>query len=165
MTRWMIAAAALAAGLAPLLPKAAPAPPPPVTWPKSFEGRALTPMQPTAFDAVIARDFPGRIARFSDGKRQIVLRSVHGATRALHSARTCFTATGHALSSAPMRVKDGRASSCFEASKGGKRVLVCERIDGPAGASFPDPSSWYWPALTGNSKGPWLAVTSVEPIG
>lgn len=161
MTRWLILATALAAATAPLLPERTAAPPPPVEWPATFEGRALTPIAPAAVDAVIARDFPGRIARFSDGRRQIVLRSVTTPTRQLHSARDCFAAIGYAVTPAPMR----DSASCFIADRSGKRVRVCERITDAAGTSFAEVSSWFWPALLGNSKGPWLAATTVEPIG
>jgi hypothetical protein len=166
MTRWIIAAAALAAAVAPLLPARETPPAAAVAWPARFEGRALTPLAPAPEDARLARDFPGRIARFSDGKRQVVLRSVASATRQLHPARDCFRAIGYSIAPAPMRVlPDGATASCFEARRGARAVRVCERITDAAGQSFADASSWYWPALLGSSTGPWLASTVVEPIG
>lgn len=161
----IITIAALAAGLAPLLPASEPALQPAVTWPASFEGQRLTPMTPAPEDAALAKNFPGRIARFTDGKRQIVLRSVATATRQLHPARDCFKAIGYAITPAPMRVTAAGTASCFEARREGRAVLVCERITDAAGQSFADASAWYWSALLGSSTGPWLATTIVEPIG
>lgn len=163
--RVLIAAAALAAGLVPLLPAREAPPPAPVTWPTMFEGQKLMPMKPAPEDAALARGFPGRIARFSDGRRQIVLRSVSTATRQLHPARDCFKAIGYAITPAPMRVSPAGTASCFEARRDGAAVLVCERITDAQGHSFADASAWYWAALLGSSTGPWLAATIVEPIG
>jgi hypothetical protein len=42
-----------------------------------------------------AADFPGRIARFSDGHREIIIRWVARETRALHSASDCFKGLGY----------------------------------------------------------------------
>jgi hypothetical protein len=55
-------------------------------------------------------------------------------------------------------------SSCFLASRDGVTLKVCERVAASDGGSFPDVSSWYWPALLGRSRGPWLASTTVERI-
>jgi len=165
MMRWVIGVAAVAAAAAPLFPAREVPRAAAVAWPTQFEGKAITPMTPAPEDARLARDFPGRIARFSDGKRQIVLRSVNAATRTLHPARDCFKAIGYAITPAPMRVLAGGAtSSCFEARRDGRMVLVCEHITDAKGQSFADAASWYWPALLGSSTGPWLASTVVEPM-
>jgi len=97
-----IALAAIAAAAAPLWPHAG-TPAPPAVWPKSFEGRAITPLAAAPEDALLAAHFPGTIARFGDGRRQIVLLQVTAATRLLHPARDCFHALGYAISPAPMR--------------------------------------------------------------
>ena len=165
MTRgyWLVAIAAIASAAMPFVPRSRAAPPPPVRWPTHFEGRALQPLAPAAEDARLARDFPGRVARFSDGKRQVVLRSVATATRQLHPARDCFHAIGYFIAPLPMRpIASGTFASCFEAKRGGITLHVCERIIDAQGRSFSDVSSWYWPALLGQSTGPWLAATTVE---
>lgn len=164
MRAWPVAVAALAAALAPFAPGREAPSPPPVAWPETFDGRPLTPIAAAPEDAALARDFPGRVARFSDGRRQVVLRSVAAPTRRLHPARDCFRAIGYVVTPAPMRAMPGGPASCFEARRDGKALLVCERIADAAGASFADPSAWYWPALLGRSPGPWLAATVVEPI-
>lgn len=161
----LLAASASLAAAAPLLPHARAPTTADVTWPASIDGRRLTPIAPTALDTRLARDFPGRIARFTDGRRQIVLRHVPQATRQLHPARDCFAAIGYRIAPVPMaRGSDGALSSCVEARRDGRVLRICERIVARDGGTFPDVSSWYWPALLGRSAGPWLATTSVERV-
>lgn len=162
------AVAALAAAFAPVL--SARHDPGPlstaVAWPSRFEGRRIVPLPPAPEDALLAGNFPGRTARFSDGRRQIVLHRPGAATRRLHPARDCFRATGHAIAPASMRVSPGgRAASCFAASRGGRTLLVCEHVRDARGRSWPDISSWYWSALLGTSEGPWTAALTVERTG
>jgi hypothetical protein len=170
MTRADGLIALLAIGAAALpLTRQAPAPQAgPVAWPSSFEGRKLVPLAAAPEDQRLARDFPGAIARFSDGRRQVVLRSVARPTRQLHPARDCFEAIGYRIDPLPMRVVGaGAFASCFTATRAGRAVRVCERITDAHGRSFTDVSAWYWPALLGRSRGPWLAATTVEkvPVG
>lgn len=157
---------AAAAALAPLLPRSEPAEAgEPVPWPARFDGRALTPLPRAPEDRILAGRFPGRIARFSDGRRQIVLRRVDAATRRLHPASDCFRAIGYEIAPAPMRLAPGRGpASCFTARRGGRAFLACEQVRDPEGRSWPDVSSWYWAALLGTSRGPWLASLTVERI-
>lgn len=162
------ALAALAAACAPMVSaRRQPGPlPTAVAWPSRFEGRRVTVLPPAPEDALLAGRFPGRTARFSDGRRQIVLRRLDAATRRLHPARDCFRATGHAIAPAPTRVSsDGRAASCFAAARGGRTLLVCEHVRDARGRSWPDISSWYWSALLGTSNGPWTAALTVERTG
>lgn len=161
------AAAALAAAIAPawsVRHRPAPASTA-IAWPGTYEGRRIEPLPPAPEDAMLAGQFPGRTARFSDGRRQIVLRRLDAATRRLHPAHDCFRATGHAIIPAPMRVSaDRRAASCFIATRGGRPLLVCEQVRDASGGSWPDISSWYWSALLGTSEGPWTAALTVERV-
>ena len=157
---------ALASVLAPLLPAQSGGAEsgPSSRWPARFDGRPIAPISPAPEDRLLARSFPGTIARFSDGRRQIVLRRVVAATRRLHPARDCFRASGYKVKAAPMRmVPDRGASACFTAVRNGRSFLVCEQIRAADGRSWPDISSWYWSALLGTSDGPWLASLTVEP--
>ena len=163
MTR-LVLLTAVAAAAAPLLPRAAPPEAPAATWPARFEGRLLRPLPATPEDARLARGFPGRIARFSDGRRQVVLRRVPRPTRQLHPARDCFAALGYRVAPLPMRRTPGGLMSCFEARRHGRTLRVCERITDARGESFPDVPGWWWPAFLGTSSGPWLAATVVEPL-
>ena len=123
------------------------------------------PIAPAPEDALLARSFPGRTARFSDGRRQVVLRAMTAPTRRLHPASDCFRASGWDIRPAPMQMVAGAGpASCFLALRGGRTVRVCERIAGSKGANWPDISSWYWAALLDPSSGPWLAALTVEPL-
>jgi hypothetical protein len=166
LSTWVFALLALMAALIPLVPDpAGPARPDTASWPASFEGRKLIPLPPAAEDRILARRFPGRVARFSDSRRQIVLRRLDSATRRLHPASDCYRAIGYRIEPAPMRLVEGRGpASCFIARRGGRVFLVCEQVRDPAGRSWPDISSWYWAALLGASQGPWLASLTVERI-
>lgn len=157
--------AALFAATAPLIPQRAVSVPPLAPWPLRFEGRRLVRLPAGAGDALLARDFPGHLARFGDGRRQIVLRQVSRATRLLHPPRDCFAALGYAIQPLPMRLVAGGRASCFQATRGGARLTICENIRAANGVVYPDVPSWYWPALTGSSSGPWLAVLTVERTG
>ena len=135
------------------------------SWPASFEGRRLRPVAATPEDRILARRFPGRVARFSDGRRQIVLRRLETATRRLHPASDCYRAAGYDIAPAPMRLVAGRGpAACFIARRGGRAFLACEQVRDRAGRSWPDVSSWYWSALLGTSDGPWLASLTVERV-
>lgn len=132
-------------------------------WPARFEGRLLAPLTPAPEDAALARSFPGKVSRFSDGRRQIVLRRLTSATRTLHPARNCFGALGYAITPAPIRIgADGQQSACFYATRRGKTSHVCEQVRDAEGRGFADISGWYWSALLGRSRGPWIAVMTVE---
>jgi hypothetical protein len=156
---------ALTAAAVPLLPDDAPPPPAAASaWPDRFEGRPLTRLAPAPEDRFLARQFPGNVARFSDGGRQIVLRRVVAATRSLHPASDCFRAIGYTVTPAPMRLApDGQPASCFTATRDGRTLMACEQVrDASGDQSWPDISSWYWSALLGTSQGPWTAALMVE---
>jgi hypothetical protein len=159
-----LAVCALAA-LAPLYPRARAAAPPlaDFAWPATFEGRPLAPLPLGERDQRFSQDFPGRIGLFTDGARQIVLRFTTRATRRLHPASDCLRAVGYAILPLPARrTADGGTWSCFSARRATSALVVCEQIGDARGATWPEPSSWYWPALTGRSAGPWWSTTVFE---
>jgi hypothetical protein len=133
-------------------------------WPARFEERPLTELPLTGRDQRFADDFPGRVGRFTDGTREIILRFTTEATRRLHPASDCLKAIGYTTEPLPARRgPDGSAWGCFAAHKvDGGDLTVCEQIRDARGRTWPDPSSWYWPALAGSSAGPWWSTTIVE---
>lgn len=163
MTRVLLPLAALLAAAMPLLPHRPPVLAATIPWPIRWDGRSLERMPLVAADRALVGDFPGAVARFSDGQRQIVLRQVAEPTRRLHPARACFRALGYRLSAAPMRARD-RSASCFLAERGGTTLRVCERVQDAEGVTYPDISGWYWAALLRRSHGPWLASMTVERV-
>src|SRR5262245_4519810 len=91
--------AAAAAALAPLVTRSggAVASAPFPGWPGHYEGRALVELPLTAREAAFTQDFPGRVGRFSDGQREIIIRWLGAPTRKLHSAADCFRGSGYAI--------------------------------------------------------------------
>lgn len=158
----LFALACAAAGLAPLVHN------PPAReavadgfpgWPAQFEGAALTQLPLSPIEERFGQNFPGRVGRFTDGRREIILRWVAGGTRKLHPAGDCFKANGYALAALPISVKDGQRWSGFTAARGTQKFEVRERIHDAAGAQWSDVSSWYWAVQLGKTTGPWWAVT------
>jgi len=132
-------------------------------WPSHHDGRPLTELPVAGREAAFASGFPGRIGRFSDGSREIILRWVAMPTRRLHPAADCFKGVGYRVTPiAARRTSDGLVSSCFRAAKGGDLLDVCEHIRDSRGASWPDASSWYWHALLGRSSAPWWSLVVAE---
>ncbi len=163
--RALVIIAALTSAAAPFMstshsaPTATPFP----GWPATHEGRTLTPLSLTAREQSFADGFPGRIARFTDGHREIILRHVTTATRRLHPASDCYKGLGFSIEPLPLRLDaNGQPLGCFSARKGGTRHTVCEGLRDTEGAAWSDISQWYWNALLGRSKGPWWSIVVAE---
>ncbi|AMM24716.1 hypothetical protein [Variovorax sp. PAMC 28711] len=135
-------------------------------WPKEWDGAPLRPLALSAVEHRFAQQFPGAIARMTDGQQMLVLRQVVAPTRMLHPAADCYRALGYRILQARLeRDAQARLWRCFEAQRGrGQTLRVCERIVGADGLAFTDTSAWYWAAASGQSKGPWQAVTTATPL-
>lgn len=132
--------------------------------PANFEGRALVPVPPNANDAAFARDFPGRLSVFRQGERQVLWREVLQPTRALHSSLDCLRATGWSVKEKPVFTDaDGGWWGAAEATGPAGTRRVRERIADAAGRTWTDVSSWWWAATMGDTRGPWTAITVIEP--
>lgn len=145
-------------------PAAAPAA---AEWPSEWRGQTLQPLARSAVEARFAERFPGRIARFrvGIGGEELVLREVNQPTRMLHPASDCWRGIGWQIGTAQLvRDDDAMLWRCFEASHGGERVRVCERIVDAQGRAFTDTSAWFWAASLGQSSGPWQAITRVKAL-
>jgi hypothetical protein len=156
----VLVACAAAAGFVPRAPAGAARG---AEWPTEWDGRALRPLASGEVEQRFAARFPGAMARLTDGERQFVMREVREPTRMLHPATDCYRASGFRIDGARLEV-DARQRRwrCFDATRGGERLRVCERIVGADGEAFTDSSSWFWAALLGRSRGPWQAVTTAE---
>lgn len=133
-------------------------------WPESFENGALVPVELSVAERQFHRSFPGAVARFTDGKRELILRWTTQGTRKLHPSVDCFRGLGYQVTPLAPRV-DGRGArwGCFRASRGPLQLLVRERIaDTTSAQSWCDVSSWYWSTLLRHSAGPWLAIAVIE---
>ncbi|MDY7232415.1 hypothetical protein [Hyalangium rubrum] len=132
-------------------------------WPSTFEGRALRELPLTEREERFGAGFPGRIGRFTDGQRELIVRWVAVPTRQLHSTEDCFKGLGYAITPATIwRQEDGQPWQRFIATRGETRLVVREAITADAGGRWTDVSAWYWSALFDSSKGPWWAITVAE---
>lgn len=157
-----------ACGVAPLLRPAASAPARVVAWPEPpriWQGRPLRPLALAEVEQRFADRFPGRVMRATDGDNVLVFRDLDVPTRMLHPAADCYRGLGYRIVDARLERDAQRALwRCFESSRAGRRVRVCERIVDADGGSFTDASSWFWAARLGRSHGPWQAVTVASPL-
>ncbi len=164
----MFALLCVGAALAPLASDASK--PAPATasfpgWPSSFEGRALTPLPLTPIEVRFQQNFPGRVGRFSDGQREVIIRWVAQGTRKLHPSADCFKANGYTLTPQPVTIADQERWSGFIAARDGQRFDVRERIHDTAGGQWSDASAWYWAVQMGQTRGPWWAITVAKTTG
>jgi len=141
----------------------------PIEWAESIwvsPGAVPRKLPLSAVEQRFARQFPGHIGRFTDGRQDWIVRVMDKPTRMLHPAADCFRGLGYQLSP-PKVQEDGRGEQwrCFTASRNGKNLRVCERIFDLRGGRWTDTSAWYWSALfsgAGGASGPWWAVTRVD---
>ncbi len=133
--------------------------------PSHWQGRPLRPLALSDVEERFARRFPGTLARMTDGEQVLVLRAVHRPTRMLHPAADCYRGLGWQIGAQRLQLDESQQLwRCFEALRGGARQQVCERIVDAKGQGFTDASAWYWSALTGQSTGPWQAVTVARSL-
>jgi hypothetical protein len=132
-------------------------------WMDQWDGEALRPLPLSEREKRFSAGFPGKVARFTDGRRQYVIRWVSRETRQLHPAADCFRGSGYAVRPTGMQIDEqSRRWGCFEAARPAEKLRVCEHIFDGSGNAWTDVSAWYWAAALENSDGPWWAVTIVE---
>ncbi len=133
--------------------------------PTEWQGQRLRPLALSALEARFAKRFPGTLNRLTDGRQVFVVRDVTQPTRMLHPAVDCYQGLGYRIAAQQLALDDQqRLWRCFEASRNGQRLRVCERITDAQGQGFTDTSAWYWAALLGQSHGPWQAITVASPL-
>ena len=94
------------------------------------------------------------------------MRDVERPTRRLHPAADCYRGLGFAIHAERLeRDASARLWRCFDATRGGSALRVCERIEDATGGAFTDTSAWFWAARLGRSPGPWQALTVATPLG
>ena len=131
-------------------------------WMSHWKGKPLERLPLSEREATFADGFPGKVAHFTGGEHQYVIRWVRHRTRQLHPAVDCFRGSGYSVRPLPIRVDgDGERWGCFEEARSSEALNVCERIFDHDGNAWTDVSAWYWAAALGRSSGPWWAVTRV----
>jgi hypothetical protein len=130
-------------------------------WPSHFQGRMLTELPLSAREAAFVSGFPGAVARFTDGERDIVMRWVTQPTRRLHPAEDCYRGLGYSVSESRIVTDNsGTRWRCFDATRKQDGREVCEQLQDLEGRLWTDVSAWYWAALLERSRGPWLVTTA-----
>jgi exosortase/archaeosortase family protein len=143
----------------PSVPEAEPFP----GWPTRFEGLPLQETPLTEQEAAFNTAFPGRIARFANGERVVILRWVCHPTHRVHSAADCLQSSGHRITYGALAAAPDGDWSAFTATHDGTTLWIRERCHDETGKTWPDVSSWFWAALAGQTRGPWWVVTVVSP--
>jgi hypothetical protein len=132
-------------------------------WPQDWEGVEIRQIPLCDRDQRFNENFPGRIAKFTDGRRELIFRWVTTASRQLHSSADCFRGAGFDVTPQPaIRDERGQRWSCFLATRADHRLFVRERIADQHGREWTDVSAWFWSAAFQRTQGPWLSVTVVE---
>ena len=132
-------------------------------WPSEYEGRHLRSLDVSQRERAFEAQFPGKIAKFTDGSRIMIVRWVTRPTRKLHPASDCFKAVGYRVRPNSIKVDDhGNAWGTFQGTRSGESLNVYERIYDRSGGKWTDVSSWYWAAILGRTSGPWWALTLIE---
>jgi len=136
-----------------------------IQWPEQFQGLPITPLPMTDKEIGFSQGFPGKIGRFSDGKREIIFRYIDHLSRKVHPSADCLRGAGYQVEpQAISRDKNQQLWGCVIATQGSQTYRVCERIHDQSGNSWYDTSSWFWSVLLKNSQGPWWAITVAEQI-
>ena len=88
-------------------------------WPTHLDGRVLSLLPLGEREARIAKTLPGRIARMTDGQREVIYRWVGAPTRALHGSEECLRGSGYTLGTPAVDVDaKGRRVRHFVAARG-----------------------------------------------
>src|SRR5215475_8286499 len=133
-------------------------------WPTHYDGHALKEMPLTRRELAFVEDFPGRVGRFTDGQREIIIRWIGAPTRKLHSAADCFRGSGYTITPiAARKGSDGTTMGCFRATLRGTSMTVCEVIRDERGGSWSDASAWYWDGMLRSSAPPWWSFVVAQP--
>ncbi|MBF0308495.1 MAG: hypothetical protein HQL56_03050 [Magnetococcales bacterium] len=168
---WRLLLLCLAAGLIPFWPSSFQKTPPQeyqesfAGWPREWQGLPLRQLPLADYEQAFGTGFPGRLARFTDGRRQIVIRWITQATRKLHPASDCFRALGYDISPLPAaRTSKIHHLHCFLATAQRDKFHVCEWVQDDRGGQWSDISQWFWQALMSPESGPWWSYTVAEPL-
>lgn len=132
-------------------------------WPSHYQGKELVQLPLTPREERFGEGFPGRLGRFHDGHREILLRWVAAPTRRLHPAAHCLRGHGYEVEHRPAeRDGEGRLWTVLLAHNAQGSLRLREAIRDAEGRQWGDVSAWYWAALLGRSQGPWWSIVVAE---
>ena len=92
-------------------------------WPTHLDGRVLTPLPLEEREARIAQTLPGRIARMTDGQREVIYRWIAEPPRAIHGSEGWLRGSGYNVGAVTVdgAVK-GRRGRGFVGTRGPTRL-------------------------------------------
>jgi hypothetical protein len=132
-------------------------------WPTHYEKKSLKRLKLTEKEKGFLNAFPGKIARFTDGRRELIIRWIEEPTRRLHPASDCFKGMGYTIvPQAIQRNKKDIKMGCFTAKKENNVLNICEYIEGSNGSNWSDISAWYWGAVFEQSPKGWMSYVIAE---
>lgn len=132
-------------------------------WPSHYQGKSLQVLGLSEKEQGFLTGFPGKIERFTDGKREIIIRYVTAPTRKLHPASDCLQAVGYNIKPLPIEInKNNIKMGCFKAYNNQQELKVCEYIQDIKNNTWSDVSAWYWNALWNKTEKPWVSYTIAE---
>lgn len=131
-------------------------------WPTELSGRELRPVPLQDYEKRYAAGFPGQMARFSDGSRQIMLQWLPTHSRSVHSAAECLRNAGFEVVHGPILIdEESMRWSSATAMRNGVAIRLKERIEDASGQHWQDVSAWYWDAILGRAHGPyWIHIVT-----
>ncbi|HOO56167.1 MAG TPA: hypothetical protein PLN69_05040 [bacterium] len=134
-------------------------------WPPEFNETVFKELPLTDQEKAFEKSFPGKMGKFTDGTKEILIRWITHETRKLHPSADCYRGTGYKVTPLPIEYdNEGKAWGKIKAEKDDVVFIVHERFYDNDGKSWPDVSSWFWAAFSGKSEGPWWAVTVSETV-
>ncbi|HCE46010.1 MAG TPA: hypothetical protein DET40_20890 [Lentisphaeria bacterium] len=137
-----------------------------IVFPEGIEIGTMSEIGLSSKEKIFFSKFPGKAAKFSDGTRTMILRTVNTPTRLLHPAMECFRGMGYSTSGNGIQLDSRkRMWGVFSASHpDGGAYRVREIVFDSEGKSWSDISAWYWNAEFSLSTGPWTSVLTVEKV-
>jgi hypothetical protein len=123
-------------------------------WPEPY--RSMRPLPVTGFERQFAESAGARVARFQSPDAEYLVRWLTEPDRRIHPPEQCFRAAGWIVTAS--------THACFQASRSGARLEVCQSITDDHGHAWTDVGAWWWSAQFSRSTGPWLSIVSVRPI-
>lgn len=134
-------------------------------WPPEFSDPKFQAVRLTKHESAFAESLPGRLGKFTDGRRQFLVQWIAEGSRLVHSSTDCLTKAGYTVKPDPIRIDSfGNRWAAYQATRQGQSYHIMERLYDDSGHEWHDVSTWYWAVLRQKTRGPWWMVTVIEPI-
>lgn len=133
-------------------------------WWREWNGRPLRRLKMGDREKAFAAGFPGPVALFDDGERQILLRYTERPTALIRPMEECLGETYEVQRMGTSEDSGGHRWRTVIAAAKLEKWLVREQIVSHTGESWVYGRLWFWAALLGFTQGPWWSVVTFEPV-